>query len=612
MKSVKTNFYELIHIMEENSQKGQKASVLGQLLRLGFPVVDGYVIVGNKNGKTDNLSKTQSNNNSIIDQFLLKVQEKIPFPWIMRSSSTTEDLSGVSFAGCYESSQAIHNLKDAKNFIIGAGELPQAVLKYGEKMGVQPKLPSTLIQKYIQTKSQGVYFYPSPWGDCKGVLEYGSPSAITSGSETERNEDFYPGKRVERELQTRAEAILKIFKWKMVDMEWGVSKNGDLYIFQARPINKTRNNEIPQVLKSGEWVNDLAHNPVPLSVLHEDLVLEIYKSGFKDLYSWNSYIYYRKTELKLARKNSAQLENLSIKVRDASSLEDSLKSFVDFTKFYISTQTTSSKGKDGNLISGVLGAIFKKHGKPKTPQEIEKITGLLSKQIGVLPISWDIASKTVGDDHSSIKRFVQGQIPKESSETVPENELDDLFFAKALNELRRKVLLKGEFLKKRKEIDSIDDVFFLKFSEILTPNHDVKDKVIARKLLKNKTQGFIPPIKIKNGELIYETVSGTGILKGNSLVKGKIKGKVHLLRTPLKQNTLSIFVAKSLTPQDILLLMDASGLILESPSRLSHGVIIAMELGIPTIVGVKGATTILKENQFIELHTDKESIILLD
>ena len=51
-----------------------------------------------------------------------------------------------------------------------------------------------------------------------------------------------------------------------------------------------------------------------------------------------------------------------------------------------------------------------------------------------------------------------------------------------------------------------------------------------------------------------------------------------------------ILVARSTDPAWIFLMMQARGLVVEKGSVLSHTAIVGRELGIPTVVGVAGAT----------------------
>ena len=65
-------------------------------------------------------------------------------------------------------------------------------------------------------------------------------------------------------------------------------------------------------------------------------------------------------------------------------------------------------------------------------------------------------------------------------------------------------------------------------------------------------------------------------------------------------------------PGWVFLMTISKGLIVEKGSVLSHTAIIGRELGIPTIVGVKNATKLIKDGDLIEINGDTGSIEILD
>src|SRR5688500_13839085 len=64
---------------------GAKASNLGELLRAGFPVPEGWVVIGEP-----------------TEALLLSLEPLREGEWAVRSSGSAEDLASASFAGQYE------------------------------------------------------------------------------------------------------------------------------------------------------------------------------------------------------------------------------------------------------------------------------------------------------------------------------------------------------------------------------------------------------------------------------------------------------------------------------------------------------------------------------
>ena len=73
---------------------------------------------------------------------------------------------------------------------------------------------------------------------------------------------------------------------------------------------------------------------------------------------------------------------------------------------------------------------------------------------------------------------------------------------------------------------------------------------------------------------------------------GAVTGVAHVVRDPAGASVHrdQVLVARSTDPGWVFLMMSAAGLVTERGSPLSHTAIIGRELGIPTVVGVEGAT----------------------
>ena len=96
-------------------------------------------------------------------------------------------------------------------------------------------------------------------------------------------------------------------------------------------------------------------------------------------------------------------------------------------------------------------------------------------------------------------------------------------------------------------------------------------------------------------------------LKGISVSKGKITGRVQVIKDPNKLNQAKegfILVTGMTRPQFNNILRKCKGIIADEGNVLSHASILAREFGIPCIVRTKIATEILKDNDLVELDAD--------
>ena len=94
------------------------------------------------------------------------------------------------------------------------------------------------------------------------------------------------------------------------------------------------------------------------------------------------------------------------------------------------------------------------------------------------------------------------------------------------------------------------------------------------------------------------------ILKGTPASQGKVKG---IARVVVDLNKLDkfkkgdILVTKATSPNWTPLIHVSSGVITEVGSSLSHAAIVSREYGIPSIVGVKDVTKLIKDGTKIEM-----------
>jgi pyruvate,water dikinase len=93
-------------------------------------------------------------------------------------------------------------------------------------------------------------------------------------------------------------------------------------------------------------------------------------------------------------------------------------------------------------------------------------------------------------------------------------------------------------------------------------------------------------------------------LGGDTGAPGRCRAPARLVRGPLDFERVrpgDVIVAAYTDPSWLVVLERASGLVLEVGGQLSHGAIVARELGIPALVNVDGATRTIRDGDTIEL-----------
>lgn len=195
--------------------------------------------------------------------------------------------------------------------------------------------------------------------------------------------------------------------------------------------------------------------------------------------------------------------------------------------------------------------------------------------------------------------------------------------------LRRIFIGMGRYLAKNRVLNEPADVYFLTNQELFSlidgtsPGQNMKAIVAQRQSEFNSWKNAEPEDRFVTRGLVYthniftrqkHNFNGNETqLHGISCSPGKVTGKVKVIAGPdadLRLNS-EILVAKRTDPGWVVLYPSISGLIIEKGSLVSHSVIVAREMGIPTVVSVPGLTERLKTGDWVELDADNGIIKLL-
>lgn len=181
------------------------------------------------------------------------------------------------------------------------------------------------------------------------------------------------------------------------------------------------------------------------------------------------------------------------------------------------------------------------------------------------------------------------------------------YLIKAYSVLRKTALEFG----RRLELN--EEVFYLKPHEVLDA---VKtgfipgDKVIIRKLEYEAEKRFRLPHVISS-----EDIESIGVIKKRpvsasiqafSVSNGTCSGPVKIVKSPEEIAEFphgAILVCPSTDPSWTPLFVKAAGLILERGGSLSHGAVVAREMGLPAVV-IDGATEIFNDDELISVDAD--------
>lgn len=197
-------------------------------------------------------------------------------------------------------------------------------------------------------------------------------------------------------------------------------------------------------------------------------------------------------------------------------------------------------------------------------------------------------------------------------------------FIRIMGEMRLALRVAGERLVVDGVLLEKDDIFFLHLDEIRTLGQgdlpDVKALIAGRKAdyLRQMSVRRIPRVLLSDGTTYYDFAGrvedGEGVLTGSPVSAGVVEGRVHVVLNPNGTHLTpgEILVCPATDPAWTPLFLTAGGLITEIGGMITHGSVVAREYGIPAVVGINQATTLLKDGQRIRLDGNTGVVVMLE
>lgn len=226
---------------------------------------------------------------------------------------------------------------------------------------------------------------------------------------------------------------------------------------------------------------------------------------------------------------------------------------------------------------------------------------------------------SIVQSHNVIRRKIIRHLADRARLGIENRETSRLNRSRIYGMVRNLFIRSGELLAGQGTIDSPRDIFYLTIEEIDAAStaelpRDLRSIIDGRKadyMVFEKLPGynrliFAGPVFDKvhkniNAELVaLENDRLTGIPCSNGIVTGEVL--VVLDPKTVTDYTDKILVTRMTDPGWVFLLSLARGVIAEKGSLLSHTAIISRELGIPSVVGVKNITRILKTGDIVTLN----------
>ena len=201
------------------------------------------------------------------------------------------------------------------------------------------------------------------------------------------------------------------------------------------------------------------------------------------------------------------------------------------------------------------------------------------------------------------------------------------------NRARLIIVAIGECLVARGDLQARNDVFFLTYQELddllsgcaMFPAH-VRELVAVRRTAHREVSTMAPPDTFIISEGAYldrSSMQSAGDrvwdgslmrLKGVGVCGGQATGRAVVLAEMGEAHRLvpgDVLVVRQTDPGWGAVFFLIKGLVIERGGLLSHGAILAREFGIPTVVGVRNAATLIPEGARVTVDGDRGSVQVL-
>jgi len=195
---------------------------------------------------------------------------------------------------------------------------------------------------------------------------------------------------------------------------------------------------------------------------------------------------------------------------------------------------------------------------------------------------------------------------------VPRRERGKASYLQAADVARAAARRLGEILASQGTLDAPDDVFFATLAELLDPRPlDLRAAVTYRRgrydeyrrlTLPATWTGVPEPLPRGPVHDATEPIEFYGLGAGGGLVRGR--ARVVIDPTTAKLEPGEILICETTDPSWAALFVIAAGVVIDIGSAISHGAIVARELGVPAVVNAGDATHRLRTGDWVELDGD--------
>lgn len=179
----------------------------------------------------------------------------------------------------------------------------------------------------------------------------------------------------------------------------------------------------------------------------------------------------------------------------------------------------------------------------------------------------------------------------------------------------------GHLLAEKSVIDDPEEIFHFGYAELASGNLSRQRELVAERMADYRRRQSLRLPKSWTGipELLSVVdTSGTRLRPGQTISGvaasgGAVKGRARIVREPaeIELDDGDILVCETTDPAWVPLFLVAGGVVTDHGGLLSHGPIVARELGIPCVCGTEDGTRRIGEGQLIEVDGNLGTVTVL-
>ncbi|WP_408010003.1 phosphoenolpyruvate synthase [Pseudalkalibacillus sp. A8] len=193
-----------------------------------------------------------------------------------------------------------------------------------------------------------------------------------------------------------------------------------------------------------------------------------------------------------------------------------------------------------------------------------------------------------------------------------------------LDQYRHALLEEGRRLAKENRLQQIEDMYYFSLDELLSImdgnfEGDIDTIIQERKETYAHYSKLTPPrVLTSDGESVTgrlsEILAPEGALIGTPASAGSVEGIARVVLKPEESDLQEgeILIAPFTDPGWTPLFHSAKALVMEIGGTMTHGSVVAREYGIPSVVGIDGATKKINSGQRIRVNADEGYVQLIE